>query len=164
MPRWTVDAGTIVGMSPMELPDRCVKCGRYVPGGRRVEATLYWYPRRIWWGPFIVYAYVLERRPLEISYSLCPQHDRSLERRQQAALGLWALFVALLIAAFATQGNRICLVAAFALFIAALIVQTMARLPLWAASHDDGVFGVKGFGKDFLAAVAGPDASATAKR
>ena len=105
MPRWIVDADTIVGTSPMGLPDRCVKCGRYVPGGRRVETTLYWYPRRIWWiwwGNFVFFLYFLHRRPLEISYSLCSHHDRALRRRQQAALGLWALFVALVIAACAT--------------------------------------------------------------
>ena len=157
MPRWIVEADAIVGTSPMGLPDRCVKCGRYVSDSQRVEATLYWYPRGFWWWVWGVYAYVIQRRPLEISYTLCPQHVRSLRRRQQVAFALWALCLALVLAAYATRANWICVVGALILFIAALIVQRMARLPLWAARHEDGIFRVRGFGRDFLSAVKGPD-------
>ncbi len=82
MSDWIVAENAIIGTSPMELPDRCVECGRDASGGRRVDTRLYWYPRWIWvgilWGVFpVVLLYYAARRPLEIRYSLCPQDDRS---------------------------------------------------------------------------------------
>ena len=155
MPDWIVAKNAIVGTSPMELPDRCVECGRKASGGRRVETTLYWYPRWIWvgvlWGVFpVILLYFASRRRLKISYSLCPDDDRSLLTRKRAAMGAWALFVAVVIAAIATHFNRSCMIAAFVLFFVALIVHMMAGVPLRVAGHEHGVFGIKGFGKGFL--------------
>jgi hypothetical protein len=154
---WVVAKDAIIGTSPMELPDRCIECGRKAPGGRRVETTLYWYPRWIWvgivWGVFPVFLlYFASRRRLEISYSLCPDDDRSLRTRKRMAMGAWALFLALLIAAVATHFNRISMIAALVLFFVAWIVQMMAGVPLTVAGHEDGAFGVKGLGKEFLLA------------
>ncbi len=161
MSDWIVDKNAIIGTSPMSLPDLCVECGRDASGGRRVDARLYWYPRWIWvgilWGVFpVVLLYYAARRPLEISYSLCPQDDRSLRTRKRAALVMWALFVALLIAAIATHFNRACVIATVVLFFAAVIAHFMALVPLTAAGHEDGVFGIKGFSKNFLLTVERP--------
>lgn len=158
---WIVAKNAIVGTSPMELPDRCVECGRKASGGRRVETTLYWYPRWIWvgilWGVFpVVLLYFASRRRLEISYSLCSDDDRSLRTRKQVAIGAWALFVAVVIAAIATHFNRSCAIAALVLFFAALTAQMLAGVPLVVAGHKHGVFGLKGFGKDFLLATGEP--------
>ena len=162
MSDWIVAKDAIVGTSPMEMPDRCVECGRDASAGRRVDTTLHWYPRWIWvgilWGVIpAVLLYYAARRPLEISYSLCPQDDRSFRIRKRAALVMWALFVALLIAAVATHFNRACVIATVALFFVAVIAHLMALVPLTAAGHEDGVFGVKGFSKDFLQAVERPN-------
>ena len=132
-------------------------------GGRRVEATLYWYPRWIWVGVLwsvvpAVLLYFALRRPLEISYSLCPDDDRSLRMRKRAAIGTWTLFVAVVIAAIVTRGNRFFLIAPSVLFFVALIVHFMAGVPLAVAGHEDGVFGVKGLSKNFLLAVERPKA------
>ena len=156
----------------MELPERCVECGREASGGRRVHTRLFWHPRWIWvgilWGVVpVVLLYDAARRPLEISYSLCPHDDRSLRMRKRAALVMWALFVALLIAAVATHFNRACVFAAVALFFAAAIAHFMSLVPLTVAGHEDGVFGVKGFSKKFLLTVGGPragDATSVAPR
>jgi Na+-transporting NADH:ubiquinone oxidoreductase subunit NqrB len=161
---WIVAKDAIVGTSPMELPDRCVECGRDASGGRRVDTTLYWYPRWIWLGIFwgvipVVLLYYAARRPLKISYSLCPEDDRSLRTRKRVAIGVWALFVAFLVAAVATHFNRFCVIAAIVLFFGAVIVHFMAVVPLSAAGHEDGVFGIKGFGKDFLSGVERPNAA-----
>ena len=161
MSDWMVAKNAIVGTSPMKLPDCCVECGRKASGGRRVEATLYWYPRWIWvgilWGVFpAILLYFASRRRLEISYSLCPDDNRSLRTRKRVALGTWALFVAVVIAAAATHFNRSCMIAAFVLFFVALIVQMMASVPLMVGGHEDGVFGVKGFGDEFLLAAGEP--------
>jgi hypothetical protein len=158
---WIVAKDAIVGTSPMKLPDRCVECGREASGGRRVETTLYWYPRWIWvgilWGVFpAILLYFASRRRLEISYSLCPDDDRSLRKRKRVAMGIWALFVAFVIAAVATHFNRFCMIAALVLFFVAWIVQMMTGVPLTVAGHEDGVFGVKGFGKEFLSAAGEP--------
>ncbi len=163
MSDWIVEKKAIIGTSPMELPDRCVECGGDASGGRRVDTRLYWYPRWIWvgilWGVFpVALLYYAARRPLEISYSLCPRDDHSLRMRKRAALVMWALFVALLIAAIATQFNRACVIATVALFFVAVIAHFMALVPLTAAGHEDGVFGVKGFSKNFLLAVERPKA------
>ncbi len=152
---WMVAKDAIVGTSPMKLPDRCVECGRRISGGRRVETTLYWYPRWIWvgilWGVFpAILLYFASRRRLEISYSLCSDDDRSLRKRKRVAMAAWALFLALLIATVVTQGNRVYLIAAFVLLFVALILHMMAGVPLTVAGHEDGVFGIKGFGKEFL--------------
>lgn len=161
MSDWIVAKGAIVGTSPMELPDRCVECGRKTLGGRRVEATLYWYPRWIWVGVLwsVVPAtllYFALRRPLEISYSLCPDDDRSLRMRKRAAMGTWTLFVAVVIAAIVTRGNRFFLIAPSVLFFVALILHLMAGVPLAVTGHEDGVFGIKGLSKEFLLAAGGP--------
>jgi hypothetical protein len=160
---WIVAENAIIGTSPMELPDRRVECGRDASGGLRVDTRLYWYPRWIWvgilWGVFpVVLLYYAARRPLEISYSLCPHDDGSLRMRKRAALVMWALFVALLIAAVATHFNRACVIATVVLFFVAVIAHFMALVPLTVAGHEDGVFGVKGFSKKFLLAVERPKA------
>ncbi len=172
MSDWIVDKNAIIGTSPMELPDRCVECGKDASGGRRVDTRLYWHPRWIWvgilWGVVpVALLYYAARRPLEISYSLCAQDDRSLRLRKRAALVMWALFGALLIAAIATHFNRACVFATVALFFAAVIAHFMSLVPLTAAGHEDGVFGVKGFSKNFLLAAGGPkagDATSVAPR
>ncbi len=82
----------------------------------------------------------------------------SLRLRKRAAFVMWALFVALLIAAVATHFNRACVIATVALFFVAVVAHFMALVPLTAAGHEDGVFGVKGFGKNFLLAVERPKA------
>jgi hypothetical protein len=71
---------------------------------------------------------------------------------------MWALFVGLLIATVATHLNRACAIATVALFFMAVIAHFMALVPLMAAGHEDGVFGVKGFSKNFLLAVERPKA------
>ena len=174
MSDWIVDKNAIIGTSPMELPDRSAReCGKHASGGRRVDTRLYWHPRWIWvgilWGVVpVALLYDAARRPLEISYSLCAQDDRSLRLRKRAALVMWALFGALLIAAIATHFNRACVFATVALFFAAVIAHFMSWVPLTTAGpRQDGVFGVKGFSKNFLLAAGRPkagDATSVAPR
>jgi hypothetical protein len=164
MSEWIVASDALVGTSPMELPGRCVECGGDVSGGRRVDSTLYWYPRWIWvgilWGVIpVILLYYASRRPLKIGYSLCPKDDWSLRMRKRVEMVMGALFAAFLIAGVATHFNRFCMIAAIVLFIAALIVHFMAQVPLRAAGHEDGVFGVRGFSKDFLSTAKAPGAA-----
>jgi hypothetical protein len=149
----------VIGTSPIVLPHFCVDCGRPSEGGTRSESTLYWSPSWIWVGIFwgfvpIVLLYYAARRGVDISFSLCPIHARSLRLKKRAALIMTAAFVVALAAAIVFQSMYAAFVA-LALFILALIMFAAAGTPLRAAGHEDGVFGIKGFDRRFLAAVAG---------
>lgn len=160
MSEWIANYEGVVGTSPIILPHLCVKCARPSDGGIRYEASLDWTPGWIWlgvlWGFFPVillyYAYV---RRVDAEYSLCREHLCVLRRRKRAALWLAAAFAAALAAAIAAQIVLLGAVAG-ALLIAAVVSYVLSRPPLRAAGHEDGTFGIKGFGPDFLNVVAGP--------
>jgi hypothetical protein len=166
MSDWIVDQKAVIGTSPIILPDFCVDCGRPASTGTRIDSTLHWSPGWIWIGIFwgfipIFLLYYAARRGVDINYSLCALHARSIKLRKRAALATTAAFVAVLAAAIGFH-YLYAGFAALAIFVIALIMWMAAGSPLRAAGHEDGVFGIKGFDKHFLAAAAGRSPSTRA--
>jgi len=138
---WTVGKGAILGTSPILLPAQCAECGRAASRGKRVETILYWYPSWIWvgliWAVFpVALLYYAARRPLKITYSLCPEHQHTLAVKRRAVLGMWALFAAVAVAAIATFSSYLIL-AALALFVVTWVVHVAAVLSLRVRSYKD---------------------------
>jgi hypothetical protein len=166
MSDWIVtdDVDAIVGTSPMALPPICVECGRECGGEREndryIETTLYWFPRWIWFGLIwgiipAVLLYYASRRPLRLGYALCEDHVRWQRRRIHVAWGVWTLFLAVFVGSVVTHGTPALLIATIALLVIALVASMMSWSPLRVAGHEDGVFGVKGFSREFLHRVRG---------
>jgi hypothetical protein len=156
---WTANDEGVIGTSPIILPHLCVKCGQSSHGGTRYEAELDWTPGWIWigilWGFFpVILLYYASVRRVDVEYSLCTEHRAVLRRRKQAALWIAAGFLVVVAAAIAARVVYLWPVA-FVVFLAAVITWSMSRPPLRTAGHEDGVFGIRGFGPDFLSAVAG---------
>jgi hypothetical protein len=155
MTDWMITDRAVIGTSPMELPPICIDCGRERPDNVQVDTTLYWYPRWIWlgvlWGVFpIVLLYFAARRPLRIGYSLCEEHRRWRRTQMRMAYGAWAVFVAVVVADIVTHGWPPLLIALVVALVIAAVLHMMAWLPLRVAGHEEGVFGVRGFSKEFL--------------
>ena len=155
MTDWMVAEKAVIGTSPMELPHLCIVCGRQPQSGRRLDATLYWAPRWIWFGILwgvvpVVLLYYAARRPLKIEYSLCGEHLRSLRLRKHLAQASWVVLIAAIVACVVGRGRSAILIVAGAIFLVTLVLNMMAWLPLRVAGHEDGVFGVRGFSKEFL--------------
>ena len=139
----------------VELPPICIDCGQRSSNNARFETTLYWYPTWIWVGILFgvfpaVLLYFAARRPLHIRYCLCEQHVRWRRAQKRVAYAAWVIFVALMVACVTTRMNPPLLVAAVVMLVVAAVLYMMAWLPLRVAGHEDGVFGVRGFGKEFL--------------
>lgn len=161
MSDWTVDKGAILGTSSLVLPAQCVECGRDASHETRVDTVLHWYPAWIWvgliWGLLpVVLLYYAARRPLRISYSLCPEHRRTLVVKKRIIAGMWALFAFVAIVAVAAPFNSYLIAGALVLFVVTLIVHFAAGLSLRVTRHRKGIFTVIGFGQGFLAEVRHP--------
>jgi hypothetical protein len=156
----SVSGKTLVGPSPMSLPCHCVKCGKDASGGDLYDRTLYGYPQwivaAILFGvlPLLVLYYAL-RKPLRISYYTCPACVRSRKKKLVTTWGLWALFVASLVAAIGMSSSAIGIASA-ALFVAAVVMSALAAAPLRVLACAAGLFTVKGAGPEFLAYLGGP--------
>jgi hypothetical protein len=155
---WTANYDGVIGTSPIILPHLCVKCARPSDDGVRYKASLDWTPGWIWigifWGFFpVILLYYASVRRVDVEYSLCAEHRATLRKRKKAALWLAGGFLVLVAAAIATRFVYLWPVA-FVVFVAAVITWMMSRPPLRAAGHEDGVFGIRGFGPDFLAGLA----------
>jgi hypothetical protein len=152
---WTVAEKAVIGTSPIELPNLCIDCGRESSGNRHLKTTLYWMPRWIWVGVFwgilpVVLLYYAARRPLAVEYSLCEEHFRWLRLRKRVALAMWVVFTGVLAACIATHATSALLIAGLVTFVLTVVATMMAWLPLRVVAHEDGVFGVKGFSREFL--------------
>ena len=154
MSDWVVEGDIVIGTSPILLPHFCVECGRPSAGGVRYESDLYWYPGWIWigvlWG--IVPAWLLyyaSRRAVYVEYSLCADPALSLRRRKLASALLMVAFIAVLAAAIAARSVLLGPVAGL-LFIAGVVTYMTARPPLHTVDQDEGMFVLRGFGREFL--------------
>jgi hypothetical protein len=155
----TVVGNNIVGMSPMILPLGCAKCGKNATDGRRLNKTLFTCP--IWLIPVFVFTllgglivYLVVRKQLQLNYSLCGDCARSLATKKWIAVGAWVLFAAVLFVSMGLASVPLLIVAG-AVFVAAVVASFLAQPPLRLGGHKDGLFTVKGAGRDFLARFAG---------
>lgn len=164
MPDWVVHERGVIGTSPIVLPHRCITCGRPTEdGGVRYRTILHWYPGWIWigifWGilPYVL-LYYASRRPVKVDYSLCSDHVRSGRTKKYVTLGLALAFLVALAATIATRFWPVGAWVSLVLFLAAVAGWFVCGPPLRAADHDDGVFAVRGFGREFLSELGGPGA------
>jgi hypothetical protein len=151
----TVVGDEIVGTSPMLLPLGCAVCGRNARDGRRINKTLFTCP--IWVVPILLLtlvggliAYLCARKQLQLSYSLCGECASALKTKKWIARGAWALLAAVVVASIGL-GNKYLLIFAAVVFVAAVAASFIAQPPLRCGGQSQGVFRVKGAGRDFLA-------------
>jgi hypothetical protein len=153
----TVVGDRLVGRSPMVLPCGCVVCGKDAANGRRINRTLYACP--FWIILVILFSlllgvivYLIARKPLELSYSLCSECAQSRATKRWIAIGGWLLFVLLVAAAIAT-GSMLLVILMIVAFVGALTMSVLAGSRLRVSGYQAGVFTVKGAGPTFLTAL-----------
>ena len=147
-------SGRISGPSPMFFNTSCVQCGRDASLGRRGDNTQYYYPPYVYLGillgliPLIIFQYAF-RKPLHLSYSLCPDcnHRRTVKKR--ITLALWLVVPVTFVAAIAVDNARILILTAV-VFVAATVMSFLIRCPLMVAGYNEPFFVVKGFGDGFV--------------
>ncbi len=151
-----------MGMSPMYLPEYCVKCGNDARHGRRITKVLYFVPTWIYVGLFIgvllvILLYYAARKPLGVSYSLCPDCARRQKNKKWMAAAAWLVFVVSLIAPIPV-GAVSHLMLILALFVLALVASYRANPPLKVTGYRafDQSFTLKGAGNNFLGVPARP--------
>jgi hypothetical protein len=148
-------AGKLCGTSPMRLIENCVKCGADATRGRRFDTMRYFYPVWIWLGLFVgvipvIALFYAVRKPLEISFSLCPACEQTRRRNMWTALGAWVLTTATILVAVWLADAWI-LIGTAVFFLAGVVTSIRANTPLAAIGHKKQVFTVKGFDKGFMA-------------
>jgi hypothetical protein len=139
----------------MRLIENCVKCGADATRGRRFDTVRYFYPLWIWLGLFVgvvpvVGLFYTVRKPLEISFSLCPECERTRRRSMWAAVAAWVLTTATTLVAV-WRADAWILIGAAVLFVVAVVASIRANTPLAAVACKKETFTVKGFGKGFMA-------------
>ena len=153
--------GKLMGVSPLDLPEEvCVGCGSNNSHTVRHQKKLYWATPLIYFFILInilavAIAYLVARKKLELSFSLC--HDCDAKRKQRLAIQI-AVELACVLAffsAFGFEGNTqgALFVTFGVLFIGSLILAFLFAAPLRVAGYEKGnqVFSLKGKGVDRLA-------------
>ena len=139
----------------MLLIEKCVKCGNDAAHGHRIHVTQYFSPRWVWLGLLagllpLIPCYLIGRKTLRLSYSLCPECDRVEKRKKWIAAGAWLLLAATALVSIELNDAWI-LIAGGVLLVVAVVASFLANAPVLVSGYKDRVFTVKGVSQEFLA-------------
>lgn len=145
----------IIGMSPIILPDICVRCGSEEKEGKWVNETLYYANRLLWLlilflNVFAVaIIYLVVRNKVQVSYFLCEKCRAQIDRRKNINCAVWLVIIAAFVAAVFWGGITPWIVF-FILCVAGIITWAMSRYPIDVDEYEGGKFYLKGFSRSYI--------------
>lgn len=153
--RYEIKGKRIVGMSPILLPDICVRCGSEDKEGKRVTETLY-YASPLWLllvffinVVAVLIFYLITSQRVDVSYFLCAKCRAQLNKRKNINCAVWLVTIASFVAAVLWGGITPWIVF-FILCVVGIITWAVSRYPIDVEAYENGKFCLRGFSRSYI--------------
>lgn len=153
--KYEIHGKRIVGMSPILLPDICVKCGSEYKDGKRVNETLY-YGSPLWWLLVfffnvlaVAFIYFVIRKRVKVSYFLCAKCRAQLNKRKNINCAVWLVVIASFVAAV-VLGAITPWIVVYILCVTGIITWAISRYPIDVDAYENGKFYLRGFSRSYI--------------